>query len=242
MEPGYDKLETSNIGECDLLDPYACQSLMGEDDNDFQAFINREFGRAPLSQLSDSSAGNSSFAPELQSATESSLAKEKLAHLQDYGLRSSPASTNRRKRKYSSTGDLDHFPSSFSWDTDSSDDSELRRGTDIPASPHQQTRTTPLKRSASSVSSGVACTLMPFSLIKAFPSHNSLSLSEVNRRIQTVVENDAAAALRSQGSGSLTSPRLSGQPQPRLHFPSIRVDHGDSSQYSQSFASQPRFR
>ncbi len=40
---------------------------------------------------------------------------------------------------------------------------EVRKAPEIPASPHQQTKTTPLKRSASS---GVACTLMPFSLIK----------------------------------------------------------------------------
>jgi len=46
--------------------------------------------------------------------------------------------------------------------------------------------------------------------MQAFPTHNSLSLSEVNRRIQTVVENDTAAALHSQGSASsLTSPRQS---------------------------------
>jgi hypothetical protein len=88
----------------------------------------------------------------------------------------------------------------------------------------------------------VLCIKAPCDLLQAYPTHNSVSLSEVNRRIQTVVDHDAAAALHSQGSASSPA-RLANLLQPRSQFPVIRVDHSDtSSQYNHSFASQPRFR
>jgi hypothetical protein len=88
----------------------------------------------------------------------------------------------------------------------------------------------------------VLCIKAPCDLLQAYPTPNSVSLSEVNRRIQTVVDHDAAAALHSQGSASSPA-RLANLLQPRSQFPVIRVDHSDtSSQYNHSFASQPRFR
>lgn len=220
--------------------------LCGDDaDPDFQEFIN-ELGRSPASPFTRPLHGSisNSLIPLPRNQTGCFPGPERLAALQDFGLRSSPASTNKRKRKYSSTGDLAHMPSRPSWDTDSSCDSETHKLlADRSSSPNHALS---IKRASSS---SLACTLMPFSLVKAFPSQDSLSLSDVNRRIQSVAE-AAESGINCQSQGSVNSSFLpSSLPNSRSPFrPQIRVvTHYGSSfsdtspHYSHSFASQSQF-
>ena len=85
--------------------------------------------------------------------------------------------------------------------------------------------------------------------LQAFPSQDSLSLSDVNRRIQSVAE-AADSGINFQSQSSVSSPFLPNNlPNSRSPFrPQIRVvtQYGssfsdNSPQYSHSFASQSQF-
>lgn len=83
--------------------------------------------------------------------------------------------------------------------------------------------------------------------LQAFPSQNSLSLSDINRRIQTVAEGDNGLVFQSQSSVSSSVP-INSLSARSPYRPQITVVHNYSSSmpegtslHRQSFASQCEF-